>query len=645
MCGIAGFFQTKHSHDRQEMQGIGSAMARAISHRGPDDEGLWQDPDIPLVMLHRRLSIIDLSSEGHQPMGSASGRYMIVYNGEIYNFQNLQRELEEAGLSFRGRSDTEVILAAFDHWGVNQALQKLNGMFAFTLWDRKLHQLHFVRDRLGKKPLYVGWAGDCLVFASELKAVRAHPDFKPVVHRDVLSLFMRYAYVPAPFCIYEGLWQLPAGCRLTLSLDKIDRGANLSDSFEPYWHHPRVVEEARQKSTVKNDAETVDEFESLLKDCVTERMVSDVPLGAFLSGGIDSSAVVALMQKVSDRPVQTFSIGFHESGFDEAGYAKKVAHHLGTDHHELYLTPQNTLDVIPKLPDIYDEPFADASQIPTFMVSRFAREHVSVALSGDGGDEMLGGYLRHIIVPQMWKRIGWWPPFMRRAVSRSLQSVSVERWSRLVPQQPQFGERLYKMAELMPLSSSEEISAYLTGQWREPEMIVKNATEPLAPLTDPAWQPKGLNFAERLIYNDTLSYLPNDILTKVDRATMAVSLEARAPLLDKRIFEYVWGLDMNMKVRDGKGKWLLRQVLARHVPEALFERPKQGFSVPVGEWLHGPLKNWAEDLLAEDRLKQEGYFEPAPIRQIWDEHLQGKGRHAQKLWTVLMFQSWLARWM
>jgi asparagine synthase (glutamine-hydrolysing) len=644
MCGILGFFEIKQSSDDDKRMQIGRAMAQCLKHRGPDDEGLWQDPLHPLLLGQRRLSIIDLSAEGHQPMESASGRYVITFNGEIYNFQDLQAELEMSGVVFRGRSDTEVMLAAIDRWGLNIALQKLGGMFAFVLWDKQEKQLHFVRDRLGKKPLYVGWAKGALVFGSELKVFHGHPDFKPSVNRDVLALYMRYGCVPAPFCIYDGVWQLPAGNRMTVDIETCAAGADLSALIAPYWHHPRIVEDARQKPKPESDAAALETFEHLLEDAVKQRMVADVPLGAFLSGGIDSSAVVALMQKFAAEKVKTFSVGFEAQGFDEAPFAAKIAAHLGTDHYELYLKPEDALNVIPKLPDIYDEPFADISQIPTYLVSKFAREHVTVALSGDGGDELLGGYNRHITAPMIWKRTAWMPAKVRQFIQNRVYARSMERWDKLVPQKPQFGERIYKAAAMLSHDNIEAAYVDLTSKWNDPAAVVLGATEPLDYMRDPAWQPAGLKPAEKMIYGDMLSYLPNDVLTKVDRASMAASLEARAPLLDHRLFEYAWQLPLDMKVRQGQGKWLLRQVLNKHVPAQMFERPKQGFAVPVEEWLRGPLRDWAEDLLDAHKLQQQGYFDVAMIRGAWERHLAGTGREAHKLWTVLMFQSWLARW-
>lgn len=645
MCGITGFYDLDKKRGRDELRGIGQRMAGAIAHRGPDAEGLWLDPDVPLVLGHRRLSIIDLSADGAQPMASASGRYEIVFNGEIYNFQTLRADLEGEGATFRGRSDTEVMLAAFDIWGINRALQRLNGMFAFALWDREKRQLHLVRDRLGKKPLYAGWAGKNFVFASELKAIRAHPDFRPEIDRNALTLYMRFNCVPAPHTIYQGVWQLPPGHRMTLVFDVLSAGDDLKREWAPYWHHARVVEEACHNPLTGDDAQLTDRFEALLKDCVRDRMVSDVPLGAFLSGGIDSSAVVALMQAQSTRRIKTFSIGFHERGYDEAAAAQAVARHLGTDHHEMIVTPEDARGVIPLLPDIYDEPFADSSQIPTYLVSKFAREQVTVALSGDGGDEMLGGYVRHQAIPALWRRAGWWPQPVRNMVSRGIHALPVETWDKMARNYPQFGEKIYKVADILPLRTMEDIYIHVMSRWTNPASLVRDGREPLIALHDPSWLPRDLTFAERMMYGDALSYLPDDILVKVDRASMAVALEARAPLLDYRVFEFCWRLPLDARIRNGQGKWLLRQVLGRHVPAHLFDRSKQGFAVPVGDWLRGPLRDWAHDLLNPKRLEEQGLLNPAPVGAAWQEHLSGQGNHAHRLWTVLMFQAWHGRWM
>ncbi len=646
MCGITGFYQFKSKRGRAALGAIGEEMNATVIHRGPDAGGVWQDPVVPLLFGHRRLAIIDLSKAGAQPMVSLSERYVITYNGEIYNFLELRKELEAAGVHFRGYSDTEVILAGIDYWGLNLCLQKINGMFALALWDRREKTLHFVRDRLGKKPLYIGWAGEALVFGSELKVLRAHPDFKAALRRDVLALYMRYGYVPSPHCIYEGVWSLPAGFRLSLELDRIAPGENLRSRMEPYWHHLRVMEESRGRLMhQKSDSEITDEFEKLLSSCVAERMVSDVPLGAFLSGGIDSSAIVALMQKQASQPVKTYSIGFEEAGFNEAQHAKKIATHLGTDHHEMMLGSEEARSLVPYLSGMFDEPFADVSAIPTFLVSQFARRDVTVALSGDGGDEMLGGYNRHIMGPQIWKRMELLPYPLRIIMQKSITSLPTSTWDKILPFTPQAGERMYKAASVMGLKTQEDIYRRLISTWDDPGALVIGAKEPEAFLSAPEWQPRNLSFAERMMYGDALSYLPGDILTKVDRASMAVGLEARAPLLDRKIYEYVWRLPERLKIRGHKGKWLLREVLARHVPRDMFERPKQGFTMPAGTWMRGGLREWTEEMLSEKRLRDAGYLNPTLVRCIWKEHLEGKGRHTEKLWSVLMFQSWHERWM
>lgn len=621
---------------------LGRKMTAALAHRGPDGSGLWQDPDAPLLLGHQRLAIIDLTPEGHQPMVSASGRFVIAYNGEIYNFPALQREMEGAGVKFRGRSDTEVILAAIEHWGLNLALQKINGMFAFALWDRNEQKIHFIRDRMGKKPLYIGWAGQSLVFGSELKSLHEHPDFFPAISRDVLALYMQRGFVPAPHSIYEGVWSLPAGYRLMIDTRALHGPADLSAMMEPYWHPLRVIEDVRDTRAHKDEASAVAEFESLLADCVRERMISDVPLGAFLSGGVDSSAVVALMQKVSSNPVKTYSIGFKETGFDEAAHAAKVAAHLGTDHHELYLDAQNALDIIPELPTIYDEPFADISAIPTYMVAKFARHDVTVALTGDGGDEMLGGYNRHIMAPKIAGRMRAMPRPVRRAMASAIGLIPTRRWDSLARALPQMGSAMHKTASILSLESQEEIYNRLISQWPDPPVL--NAAHLRTLQETPDYRPQNLSFAEEMMYWDTLTYLPYDILTKVDRASMAVGLEARAPLLDARIYKYTWSLPESFKIRGSTGKWLLREMLARHLPRPLFERPKQGFAMPVGDWLRGPLKDWAAALLDEKRLNEQGLLNAPVIRDAWDAHLKGRGNLGGRLWTVLMFQAWQEKW-
>lgn len=640
MCGFTGFYALKADRTRAELHVIGDKMAKIIAHRGPDGSDLWQDPDLPLVLAHRRLSIIDLSEDGAQPMCSASERYVILYNGEVYNYLDLKRELEDRGVSFRGRSDTEVILATIEQWGLNQALQKLNGMFAFVLWDRKDGLLHFARDALGKKPLYVGWAGRYLVFGSELKALRKHPDFMAQLNPEAMRGFLSLGYVEAPFCIYKDVWQLPPGHRMTLDLSHLKPGANLAAEMKAFWSAASKLEDARASTVNKDEDIIVQDFEDLLTLCVSERLVSDVPLGAFLSGGIDSSSIVALMQKISTQPIKTYSIGFESAGYDEAPHAKMIADHLGTDHHEHYCSAQDALDVIAQLPDIYDEPFADISAIPTYLVSRFARQDVTVVLSGDGGDEMLGGYSRHVQGPKIWNKMKMMPRIMRVGLSSVIQNVPVNQLDSLNRKHPQLGAKLHKAASIMSLNTQDDIYRQLLSKWPSLPTLGQDRFQKALglPKTD-------LSMAEKMMFWDAVGYLPNDILTKVDRASMAVSLEARAPLLDKRIYEYVWRLPENVKIKNGQGKWLLRQVLKRHVPAKLFERPKQGFNIPVGEWLRGPLKGWADGLLDEKTLQDQGFLDAQIIRDTWHAHLNGHGHHGDALWTILMFQAWQQRWM
>ncbi|MCB1579758.1 MAG: asparagine synthase (glutamine-hydrolyzing) [Rhodospirillales bacterium] len=634
MCGITGFYTFKADRPRTELHVIGKNMADALSHRGPDAGGLWQDPDLPLVLGHRRLSIIDLSEDGAQPMISASERYVTVFNGEIYNFRTLKKDLEKHGHTFKGRSDTEVILAAIEAWGLSLALQKLSGMFAFALWDRKDRTLSFARDRLGKKPLYIGWAGANLIFGSQLEALRTHPDFIPALNPEALQAFLTLGYVEAPLSIYEQIWQLPPGHRLTLDLTALRPGENLPAQMKPYWQASSALEQAKTRPNPLNENALIDEFESLLSQCVSDRMISDVPLGAFLSGGIDSSSIVALMQKHASQPVKTYAIGFEDAGYNEAPFAAKIAAHLGTDHHEHFCTQKDALDLIPRLPEIYDEPFADISAIPTLLVSRFARESVSVALSGDGGDEMLGGYSRHVQGPQIWKNMHKMPRILRIGLSNIITRMPVNSLDQLNRKHPQLGVKLHKVADILSLSSQEDIYRRLIGKgaqgYYQKELSLPGVE---------------LSFAEKMMFWDTTGYLPHDILTKVDRASMAYGLEARAPLLDTRIFDYVWSLPENIKIRGGQGKWLLRQVLKRHVPEKLFQRPKQGFNMPVGDWLRGDLRDWAESLLDEKHLREEGLLDVQKTRKLWQSHLGAQGAHGEALWCILMFQAWHKRWM
>lgn len=646
MCGITGLYSFDPRPERIQLSQVVKGMCDAIAARGPDSDAQWIDSDAPLALGHRRLSIIDLSPAGAQPMSSASGRYMIVFNGEIYNFKAIKVELEASGYeaNYRGHSDTEILLGAIEHWGVKKTLEKISGMFAFALWDRKRRALFFARDRMGKKPLYIGWAGSTLVFASELKALCAHPEFKRNISRPAMTSYMRFGYVPAPQSIYSDVWQLPAGTMIALDMQMLRSGHDLKPLIEPYWSHKEALIQARNNPVTNLDG-AVDEFEAVLSECVQERMIADVPLGAFLSGGVDSSTIVALMQKYSSNPVKTYSIGFEVAGYNEAEHAAEIAAHLKTEHHELYINPKDALDVVPNLSSIYDEPFADASAIPTYLVAKFARESVTVALSGDGGDEMLGGYNRHIAGPKAWNVAQNIPPNLHAPFAQIIRAIPPNIWAKLRPGHPQFGSHMHKLADALGKGTQSDLYLGLVSKWQQPKKCVRDGYEETIPLIDPDMQMEGLSFAEDMMYWDTLSYLNGDILTKVDRASMAASMEARAPLLDTKIYDYVWRLPMEVKIKDGKGKWLLRQVLNKYVPQGLYDRPKQGFSVPIDEWLRGPLKEWAEGLLGEYELKSQGMLDYVHIRQLWSEHQKGRGNHADRLWCVLMFQSWYRQWI
>ncbi|MQY52755.1 asparagine synthase (glutamine-hydrolyzing) [Rhodocyclus gracilis] len=642
MCGFVGFLSSQ-SFDRLS---IVRRMSDSIETRGPDDSGYWADAEQGVALGHRRLSILDLSPEGHQPMHSPSGRYVVAFNGEIYNHLDLRRDLEVTrGFAWRGHSDTETLLAGFDVWGVRRTVERTIGMFAFAVWDKISRTLTLARDRLGEKPLYYGWQGSgsnrAFLFGSELKALKAHPSFSARIDRGALCLLLRYNAIPAPYSIYEGIGKLDPGSMLSLSLDQLE------PQIIQYWSLEKVARAGVAKRFSGSAEAAVDQLDELLKDVVRQQMVADVPLGAFLSGGIDSSAVVALMQVQSSLPVKTFTIGFDDAGYNEALHAKAVAKHLGTDHTELYVQPNQARDVIPRLPTLYCEPFSDSSQIPTFLVSQLARQHVTVSLSGDGGDELFSGYNRYQMTDRLWRRLERIPKEVRSLLARGITSVSPGRWdwlARFIPGAsgyPMFGDKLHKGAGVLASGSVDELYLGLISHRIRPDSWVVGGHEPLTKSMGIQPALEGLSPVERMMALDATSYLPDDILTKLDRATMGVSLESRVPFLDHRVVEFAWTLPLDYKLRDGETKWPLRQVLYRYVPKELIERPKMGFGIPLDDWLRGPLREWAEDLLDEARLRREGYFRPAPIRENWSEHLSGRRNRAHNLWDVLMFQAWL----
>jgi asparagine synthase (glutamine-hydrolysing) len=648
MCGIAGFLDLRRERGDAELQGIVTDMADALRHRGPDDDGAWVDAETGVALGFRRLAIIDLSPHGAQPMVSADGRYVLVFNGELYNFRDLRQQLERApGVRFRGHSDTEVLVEAIAHWGLQESLPRLNGMYAFAVWDRRERRLHLVRDRLGEKPLYYGWAGQTFLFGSELQALRAYPGFDGEIDRGALALYLRLSCVPAPYSIYRGIAKPPPGTMLTLDSER----AGALPAPVAYWSARTVAEQGAREPLRGSAADAVPALDTLLRDAVRLRMEADVPLGAFLSGGIDSSTVVALMQAQSALPIKTFTIGFHEAAYDEAAHARAVAEHLGTDHTELYVAPDDALATIPRLPTLYDEPFSDPSQIPTFLVAELARRQVTVALSGDGGDELFAGYNRYFWGRSIWQKFGWLPPALRSAGVAALTWLSPQAWEvvfeRMGPLLPASvrprnpGDKLHKLAEILAADQAEAMYLGLVSHWKDPVALVYGAAEPRTMLTDRGAWPRLPDFTQRMMYLDTVTYLPDDILTKVDRASMAVSLEARVPLLDHRVVEFAWRVPLNWKIRRGQGKWLLRQVLHRYVPAELVDRPKMGFGVPIATWLRGPLRDWAAALLDERRLRHEGLLNPAPIQTKWLEHQSGQRNWQYYLWDVLMFQAWL----
>jgi asparagine synthase (glutamine-hydrolysing) len=645
MCGLTGFFSRKNLGP-DEMRAISSRMADAIVHRGPDDNGIWVDSAAGIALGFRRLAIVDLSAQGHQPMRSRSGKYIIVFNGEVYNHRSLRRELEAEGCGFRGHSDTEVILAAFEQWGIERATRRFVGMFAIAVWDLSRQELSLIRDRLGIKPMFVYHRDGLVSFGSELKALLAGPEFDRTLDTSALTSYLRYLYVPAPQSIFRHAFKLLPGHILTIA----DPTAPLPASV-PFWSAEAAAADGSAAQFSGGDDEAVAELETLLTDAVRLRMQADVPLGALLSGGIDSSTVVALMQASTERPVKTFTIGFDQHEFDEAAHARAVAKHLGTDHTDLHLTGADALAVIPRLADMFDEPLADPSQIPTFLVCELARREVTVALTGDGGDELFGGYNRYIQGERMIAGFQRWPGPLRRISASGLTSVSPRTWNRmrdsLRPVFPvagrtrQLGEKMHKLGDLLRAESSQGMYRSLLSAWQEPEEFVVGG-EVGNHVSAPGGDTQ-LGLMERMMLADQTSYLPDDLLAKVDRASMAVSLEARVPILDHRVVEFSWRLPRKFKVRDGRGKWILREILYKHVPRAMVDREKMGFSVPLAQWLAGPLRSWAGDLLLSDETG--GLLRSTVVHREWDRFLAGDASNAAGIWAIVMFRAWQNHWL
>jgi len=635
MCGIAGFIAASSCYARTDLEDIAGRMGERLQHRGPDSSGTWADEVGGVALAHRRLATRELSAEGNQPMHSASGRFVLTLDGEIYNHLALREELLPLGHLFRGCAGAEVFLAAVEQWGVAGALRRSNGAFALALWDRETRLLHLARDRMGEKPLYHGWWNRDFVFGSEIKALREHPAWEEDVDRDALALFARYGHVPAPYCIHEGLEKLEPATLLTVSTSRPGSVAK-----ERYWSHQEAAQRGVLHPFRGTAPEAVSALAALLLDAVGLRMQADVPVGAFLSGGVDSSTVVALMQALTSRPVKTFTIGFDEGPYDEARHARAVARHLATDHTELYVGPKEALAVVPHLHELHDEPFADSSQIPTFLAARLARQRVVVGLSGEGGDELFCGYNRYAL-GAFWRRIAWIPAPLRALAGRVLEAFPGGAWKWLglagtrIPSLARTGGRLLRLRTL------EATYRDLVSLWKEPERLVLGAREPSTHLSRVEAWPAGLDPTDRMMFLDALTYLPDGVLVKVDSASMAAGLEARVPLLDHRLVELAWRMPLGLKRRGRLPKWVLRQVLYRYVPKALVDRPKMGFTVPIDSWLRGPLREWAGDLLSRRRLEADGYFDPSLVQAMLDEHLSGRGERQHQLWGVLMFQAWL----
>lgn len=638
MCGFTGFIERNSDNSID----IVNKMIDKLYHRGPDDKGIWADEKNGIFLAHRRLSILDLSPAGHQPMISHCGRYVIVFNGEIYNHKELRTQLPK--ISWRGHSDTETLLASFSTWGIEETITKAIGMFAIAVWDKKTQTLSLIRDRAGEKPLYYGWQKNTFLFGSELKALRTHPSWLGEIDRQSLALFLRHNYIPAPWTIFSGIFKLLPATILTLSLESIKRNPGSLPQPRNYWSFINASIDEDNAVISNNEDECISQLECLLRNTIHNQMLSDVPIGAFLSGGIDSSLIVSLMQKESNLPVKTFSIGFNEDEYNEAQYAKAVAKHLNTEHTDLYVSESDARAIIPDIPCIWDEPFSDSSQIPTLILTKLTKKYVTVALSGDGGDELFGGYVRYFDCLKQYNRLIKIPNSLRFLSSKLLYALPRNFWSALdFVTKPILKNRIstvfHKIALLFDNLTLEELYRCMVSHWYFPEQLVINF-EPATSNTDISHYLLKSNF-ERLMLIDFRSYLPDDILVKVDRSAMAVSLETRTPFLDHRIVEFSSKLPISYKIRNGQGKWILKQLLKRHIPCELIDRPKKGFGVPLGKWLRGSLRDWAENLLSEDNLKKDGLFYPEPIRKAWLEHLSGYGKWEYRLWDILMFQAWM----
>jgi len=647
MCGICGYISSQVSHE----DGLSDLkrMANQLALRGPDNKSYWQSEDAVVGLAHRRLSILDLSEEGHQPMISQHGKLIITFNGEVYNFQEIKHELETENkdVIFRGHSDTEVILAAIEYWGLKKALQKFNGMFAFALWNRETHELYLARDRMGEKPLYYGWVGKKFIFASTLNSLRQSTGFDPKVNHQALGLYLRHNYVPAPHSILNGVYKLQPGHTALL----VTKSHELHLSTQPYWS---LIDAYQTNNKISDDISlntATNELETLLCNSVTHRMISDVPIGAFLSGGVDSSLIVALMQSISARRVKTFTIGFSEPEFNEAQHAKTIAEYLGTDHTELYISADQAMDVIPGMASIYDEPFADPSQIPTYLVSKLASDSVKVVLSGDGGDELFYGYKRYFTFESYWKNICKYPVEIRNLLARLINIVPKPVWEILVRLVHSIGiseksrlthvSKIYELSDMLTYNNYSNMYQWVVAHWKRPEDVISNYTSCNILTSDFSHWSNIDCFQEWMTYYDSMYYLPDDILVKLDRASMAVSLEGRIPLLDHKIVEYAASLPMHIKTNNGNGKQPLKNLLGKYLPSELYEKPKKGFAVPIDSWLKNGLRDWAEDLLSKEQLNNDGYFDSKVVREKWHQHKSGQRNWHNQIWIILMFQNWL----